>query len=97
MAKVMFTARIEAEEEEFLRDLGGGDRTAGFRLLIARGIQAQQQRGGPVTAPLPARVIQGRLTTAPAFRAAASTPTAAPKTAPVPQPTASRMRFVGRK
>jgi hypothetical protein len=66
VAKVMFTARIEAEEEEFLKDLGGGDRTAGFRLLLSRGMKGALSSAKPAGArelpPARAPIRPGRPT-----------------------------------
>lgn len=92
MAKVMFTARIEQEEEEFLKSLGGGDRTAGFRLLLSRSMGA----------PAPAPAVRGRPTVAapaPVRRTAQVPSKPLARVVPVQAPAAPARRtgFVGKR
>ena len=91
---VMFTARISEEEEEFLKALGDGNRSAGFKILLSRAMGSQRAPAQPTGGYLDPRIIKP--TPGPellaSIRAAQNRPM---PTQPEPQSTAGR-RFVGK-
>lgn len=99
MAKLMFTARIEAEEEEFLKELGGGDRTAGFRLLLSRGMKGASPAPKKPEAPQLRTSATVKRPVAPAHPGAKATGIRElqDRLAAGTGVTGSRMRFIGRK
>lgn len=50
---IMFTARISDEVNEFLMDLGGGNRTKGFERLVDQAMGVSSKPVAPVRAETP--------------------------------------------
>lgn len=86
MAKIMFTARIEQEEEDLLKSLGGGDRTAGFRVLLGRA-KAETVKRPVAGVARPRDILPTHPVAKPVARAAAPAPVAPPR----------RAGFIGRR
>lgn len=96
MAKVMFTARIEQEDEDYLKELGSGSRTDGFIVLLrrARGISEDKVKCGVRIPATPVKPPVGTRPATPAVRQVARAPIQAPAPAPTPM---RRTGFIGRK